>query len=352
MDMTPYASASAGTPNDAGTVDDARTTSSSSTAPKTARSDDRCLMTAMAGQLHKTKICKYQRHGMCLHGNGCKFAHSDDELRPPPNLQKTALCQRFKAGNCNRPDCPFAHGVAERRPIPQLRSRHPQEQHARRQSDLGLSQADHVGGPVPGQQAGGLQASGGEQQGLQLLDSLTGMVARQMGQDPTGQMLVHLLRQLQGAQGIQNRSWQPAPNEGSRMNVQSVPMTNEAFARGGPSHHQPQGMHSGFPGGFGANQAPPPPPFRYGGMADPSAYPAPLPAQAHRGGMAASGLGPQMPPRQNAGGSSPEEDPTSGWADAPQARPRCFEGVSRNVRPLKQAEPQEIRDAERRTLGS
>merc|ERR1719382_2176110 len=65
---------------------------------------------AVVLQLTKTKMCAFFERGKCASGN-CKYAHSTDELRSPPNLQKTKLCRAFLQGACTSGEnCPYAHG--------------------------------------------------------------------------------------------------------------------------------------------------------------------------------------------------------------------------------------------------
>lgn len=62
-----------------------------------------------------TKMCiAFLRRGECKAGTSCRFAHSSDDLRPPPDLTKTRLCHRFIRGQC-RGSCRFAHGLEELR---------------------------------------------------------------------------------------------------------------------------------------------------------------------------------------------------------------------------------------------
>ncbi|CAK0823897.1 unnamed protein product, partial [Prorocentrum cordatum] len=56
-----------------------------------------------------TKMCTFFERGKCA-SNTCRYAHSPEELRSAPNLQKTKLCKLFLQGACNDENCPFAHG--------------------------------------------------------------------------------------------------------------------------------------------------------------------------------------------------------------------------------------------------
>mmetsp|Transcript_114733 Transcript_114733/g.244805 ORF Transcript_114733/g.244805 Transcript_114733/m.244805 type:complete len:397 (+) Transcript_114733:67-1257(+) len=70
---------------------------------------------AVVLQLTKTKMCAFFERGKCA-SSKCRYAHSADELRTPPNLQKTKLCRAFMQGNCNSGEnCVFAHGEGDLR---------------------------------------------------------------------------------------------------------------------------------------------------------------------------------------------------------------------------------------------
>merc|ERR1719199_2459147 len=69
---------------------------------------------AITMQLTKTKMCAFFERGKCASSN-CRYAHSQSELRLPPNLQKTKLCRAFLAGECNDENCFFAHGETDLR---------------------------------------------------------------------------------------------------------------------------------------------------------------------------------------------------------------------------------------------
>eukprot|EP01066_Platyproteum_vivax_P014489 Platyproteum_vivax@DN6486_c0_g1_i2.p1 len=59
----------------------------------------------------KTKMCPLAPLNLCQKGLACTFAHSEEELRPIPNLRKTRLCRRWARGACKTGDtCQFAHG--------------------------------------------------------------------------------------------------------------------------------------------------------------------------------------------------------------------------------------------------
>mmetsp|Transcript_57207 Transcript_57207/g.92668 ORF Transcript_57207/g.92668 Transcript_57207/m.92668 type:complete len:505 (+) Transcript_57207:168-1682(+) len=66
--------------------------------------------TAVVLQLTKTKMCAFFERGKCA-SETCNYAHSQEELRSAPNLQKTKLCKSFLQGNCNLgQNCVYAHG--------------------------------------------------------------------------------------------------------------------------------------------------------------------------------------------------------------------------------------------------
>eukprot|EP01017_Pseudomicrothorax_dubius_P013159 TRINITY_DN15691_c0_g1_i1.p1 TRINITY_DN15691_c0_g1~~TRINITY_DN15691_c0_g1_i1.p1 ORF type:complete len:143 (+),score=21.35 TRINITY_DN15691_c0_g1_i1:229-657(+) len=67
--------------------------------------------------LLKTKLCPDYGKGMCQLGDKCRFAHGFDELRSTPDVYKTALCFAWKNGKCKAGErCRFAHGEEELRP--------------------------------------------------------------------------------------------------------------------------------------------------------------------------------------------------------------------------------------------
>merc|ERR1719199_71440 len=69
---------------------------------------------AITMQLTKTKMCAFFERGKCASSN-CRYAHSQSELRLPPNLQKTKLCRAFLSGGCNDENCFYAHGETDLR---------------------------------------------------------------------------------------------------------------------------------------------------------------------------------------------------------------------------------------------
>ncbi|PHJ18798.1 zinc finger protein zfp1 [Cystoisospora suis] len=65
----------------------------------------------------KTQLCpKIQATGVCSKRDQCSFAHSKDELRPPPDLRCTKWCRRFFQGQvCDDPKCLYAHSKEDLR---------------------------------------------------------------------------------------------------------------------------------------------------------------------------------------------------------------------------------------------
>eukprot|EP01068_Selenidium_serpulae_P000018 Selendium_serpulae@DN10040_c0_g1_i1.p1 len=70
---------------------------------------------SMPLRYEKTKFCPYLRLGRCNKSTRCKYAHSESELVPLPDLRKTSLCEEFVQGLCKKPNCKFAHGLGELR---------------------------------------------------------------------------------------------------------------------------------------------------------------------------------------------------------------------------------------------
>ncbi|XP_026193506.1 uncharacterized protein LOC34617666 [Cyclospora cayetanensis] len=66
---------------------------------------------------YKTQMCPHVPKGQCRLGSRCRFAHKEEELRPPPRLDKTRMCAFVKAGvPCTRGHrCSFAHSREELR---------------------------------------------------------------------------------------------------------------------------------------------------------------------------------------------------------------------------------------------
>uniref|UniRef100_A0A7S2VT85 C3H1-type domain-containing protein n=1 Tax=Lankesteria abbotti TaxID=340204 RepID=A0A7S2VT85_9APIC len=70
-----------------------------------------------ASRFYKTKMCPYMNvKGRCCRTSKCVYAHSTDELRELPDLQKTKLCTNVKVnGICSDPSCRFAHSLEDLR---------------------------------------------------------------------------------------------------------------------------------------------------------------------------------------------------------------------------------------------
>jgi len=73
----------------------------------------------VVAQLNKTKMCIQFSRGACNEAQ-CRFAHSAEELRQPPDLAKTAMCRAFACGACHDTNCNFAHGEEELRVSPSV----------------------------------------------------------------------------------------------------------------------------------------------------------------------------------------------------------------------------------------
>lgn len=96
--------------------------SSSSVASSTGSQKQRaCKAAAVVSvqrmQCFKTKRCRFWLEGRCTRGNSCTYAHTDVELRVPPNLTKTKICARWRRGTCENSasDCAYAHGQDDMR---------------------------------------------------------------------------------------------------------------------------------------------------------------------------------------------------------------------------------------------
>lgn len=66
-------------------------------------------------RFYKTRRCLFHQRGACAKGDKCTYAHSDDELKPTPDLIKTRLCQDWLNNICASKSCKFAHGRHELR---------------------------------------------------------------------------------------------------------------------------------------------------------------------------------------------------------------------------------------------
>ncbi|SBS84313.1 zinc finger protein, putative [Plasmodium ovale] len=75
---------------------------------------------ALNFQFCKTKMCPYMNtREKCkrFSNNMCPYAHDKSELKPIPNLYKTAMCRNFMKNMCfmSKKECNFAHHVEELR---------------------------------------------------------------------------------------------------------------------------------------------------------------------------------------------------------------------------------------------
>lgn len=69
----------------------------------------------------KTKMCKFHILGVCMKGDGCRFAHEKMQLQALPDLQRTKLCKTLiNTGQCDNPQCKYAHNKDELRPLPEV----------------------------------------------------------------------------------------------------------------------------------------------------------------------------------------------------------------------------------------
>jgi len=67
-------------------------------------------------KFEKTKMCALFLSGHCKKRGRCSFAHSEEEMRPLPNLLQTKLCPKLlNSENCVDKDCAFAHSPEELR---------------------------------------------------------------------------------------------------------------------------------------------------------------------------------------------------------------------------------------------
>jgi len=63
-----------------------------------------------SNKFQKTKLCTAFFAGRCTKRGRCNFAHSEEEVRPLPNLSQTKLCPNLVCSeSCNDPGCTFAH---------------------------------------------------------------------------------------------------------------------------------------------------------------------------------------------------------------------------------------------------
>jgi len=63
-----------------------------------------------ASVFHKTSICKFHAKGLCNRGETCKFAHNFGDLRALPDLSCTKICPfLLRTGLCQDLGCRYAH---------------------------------------------------------------------------------------------------------------------------------------------------------------------------------------------------------------------------------------------------
>jgi Zinc finger C-x8-C-x5-C-x3-H type (and similar) len=69
----------------------------------------------LRGVFSKTRLCQYHQRGKCVHGADCQYAHDSKEVRTPPDLKKTTLCENFLNGECrySEEECRYAHGASD-----------------------------------------------------------------------------------------------------------------------------------------------------------------------------------------------------------------------------------------------
>lgn len=60
-------------------------------------------------RISQTKLCIHHAKGNCVRSHRCSFAHSERELRDPPDLYKTRLCLAWiSTQNCSKgKDCMY-----------------------------------------------------------------------------------------------------------------------------------------------------------------------------------------------------------------------------------------------------
>ncbi|KJP87511.1 hypothetical protein AK88_02815 [Plasmodium fragile] len=86
----------------------------------TSREANYDFKSALNVQFSKTKMCPYMNtKEKCKRflSNMCPYAHDQSELKPFPDLYKTAMCRNFMKNLCNKSkvECNFAHDVEELR---------------------------------------------------------------------------------------------------------------------------------------------------------------------------------------------------------------------------------------------
>eukprot|EP00928_Gymnodinium_smaydae_P006826 TRINITY_DN12433_c0_g1_i1.p2 TRINITY_DN12433_c0_g1~~TRINITY_DN12433_c0_g1_i1.p2 ORF type:complete len:116 (-),score=9.70 TRINITY_DN12433_c0_g1_i1:287-583(-) len=67
----------------------------------------------------RTRKCRFHGIGKCTRGSACNFAHTNEELRPRLNLNRTKMCPALlKTGSCMVDGCTYAHRDEDRRKRP------------------------------------------------------------------------------------------------------------------------------------------------------------------------------------------------------------------------------------------
>jgi len=73
----------------------------------------------LSSRCSKTKMCKFYLANKCDRGDECSYAHSQEELRIPPDLAGTQLCPVILEGRaCKNICCRFAHSATEVKGFP------------------------------------------------------------------------------------------------------------------------------------------------------------------------------------------------------------------------------------------
>lgn len=84
------------------------------TTKKTNTTKEKAKSSVFTTHLSKTRMCKFNLLGTCSMGSNCGFAHSEEELKPLPDLWRTSLCPvLFQTGQCNAKNCTYAHSKDE-----------------------------------------------------------------------------------------------------------------------------------------------------------------------------------------------------------------------------------------------
>eukprot|EP00930_Biecheleria_cincta_P051894 TRINITY_DN3710_c0_g1_i4.p1 TRINITY_DN3710_c0_g1~~TRINITY_DN3710_c0_g1_i4.p1 ORF type:complete len:415 (-),score=73.91 TRINITY_DN3710_c0_g1_i4:742-1914(-) len=96
----------------------------------------------LASTCRKTKMCKFFLTNACQRGSTCAYAHSEAEIRAPPNLRCTQLCPTAAAGTvCSNADCRFAHDAKELKRFPGINLHQAEAVSRPEAGNLRLSQA-------------------------------------------------------------------------------------------------------------------------------------------------------------------------------------------------------------------